>query len=80
MIGFITLVGIATCNGSMLVSRIHHLTDEEGVTDFREGVERGARERLIPILMTAMAAGPRLSRWLSLAGEQAARFRRRWPS
>jgi Cu/Ag efflux pump CusA len=30
---------------------------EEGVTDFREAVERGARERLIPILMTAMAAG-----------------------
>ena len=29
----------------------------EGVTDFREAVERGARERLVPILMTAMAAG-----------------------
>ena len=41
----------------MLVSHIQHLMDEEGVTDFREAVERGARERLIPILMTAMAAG-----------------------
>ena len=29
----------------------------EGVTDFREAVERGALERLVPILMTAMAAG-----------------------
>jgi Cu/Ag efflux pump CusA len=29
----------------------------EGVTDFREAVERGAHERLVPILMTAMAAG-----------------------
>jgi len=29
----------------------------EGVTDFREAVERGADERLVPILMTAMAAG-----------------------
>ena len=29
----------------------------EGVTNFREAVERGAHERLIPILMTAMAAG-----------------------
>jgi Cu/Ag efflux pump CusA len=41
----------------MLVSHIHHLREEEGVTDFRAAVERGATERLIPILMTALAAG-----------------------
>lgn len=57
MIGFITLFGIATRNGIMLVSHIKHLMDVEGVVSFREAVEQGARERLVPILMTAMAAG-----------------------
>ena len=57
IIGFITLFGIATRNGIMLVSHIRHLMESEGVTNFREAVERGAHERLIPIVMTAMAAG-----------------------
>ena len=57
IIGFITLFGIATRNGIMLVSHIQHLMQSEGVTDFRQAVERGAHERLVPILMTAMAAG-----------------------
>src|SRR4029077_9341615 len=57
IIGFIHLVGIGARHGIMLVSHIHHLMQSEGVTAFREAVERGAHERLVPILMTAMAAG-----------------------
>jgi CzcA family heavy metal efflux pump len=69
MIGFITLFGIATRNGIMLVSHIRHLMDVEGVTDFRAAVERGAHERLVPILMTAMAAGLALIPLAMAAGE-----------
>jgi Cu/Ag efflux pump CusA len=69
MIGFITLFGIATRNGIMLVSHIRHLMEEEGVTSFREAVERGAHERLLPILMTAMAAGLALIPLAMAAGE-----------
>ncbi|HDP90294.1 MAG TPA: efflux RND transporter permease subunit [Thioalkalivibrio sp.] len=57
IVGFITLFGIATRNGVMMISHIHHLADIEAVDDAREAVLRGAMERVLPILMTALSAG-----------------------
>ncbi len=57
LVGFITLFGIATRNGIMLVAHIRHLLQESPGIALRDAVEQAALERLAPILMTALAAG-----------------------
>ena len=58
-----------TRNGVMMIAHIHHLIEHDAVQDMTEAVKRGAEERLIPILMTALAAGLALVP-LALSGGQ----------
>ncbi len=54
IIGFITLFGIATRNGILLISRYQHLQTQG--KSLYETVTKGSADRLNPILMTALTA------------------------
>lgn len=55
LVGFITLFGISTRNGLMLVSHFNHLL-AEGNKSFDDVLWEGSLDRLVPVLMTASTA------------------------
>ena len=57
LVGFFTILGVVARNGIMQISHFQHLEEFEGETFGPELVLRGARERIVPIMMTALASG-----------------------
>jgi CzcA family heavy metal efflux pump len=57
LVGLVTVLGIASRNGILLISHYRHIEEDEGMPFGVELVVRGATERLAPILMTALSTG-----------------------
>lgn len=70
LIGFVTLFGISMRNSIMMISHFEHLVRKEGCPWNLETALRGASERFVPILMTALVTALGLLP-LALGAEQA---------
>jgi len=57
IVGFVTLFGITMRNSVMMVAHFEHLVDHEAQTWGFETAVRGAQERFVPVLMTALVTG-----------------------
>ena len=57
LVGFVTLFGITMRTSIMMVSHFEHLVTQEGMVWGPEAALRGASERLMPILITAIVTG-----------------------
>ncbi|MDA1012821.1 MAG: efflux RND transporter permease subunit [Planctomycetota bacterium] len=69
MVGFISLGGIASRNGILLLNHYLHLVRYEGETWSRDMIIRAGKERLAPVLMTALTSGIGLVPLAMSAGE-----------
>jgi HME family heavy-metal exporter len=69
LVGFISLSGIASRNGILLIAHYLHLVRYEGETFTPAMIERAGKERLAPMLMTALTAGIALVPLVLAAGE-----------
>ena len=57
VVGLVTVIGIAARNGIMLISHYRHLELNEGMGFGWDLILKGSQERLLPIIMTALATG-----------------------
>ena len=69
MVGFISLGGIASRNGILLLNHYLHLVQHEGETWSKSMLIRAGKERLAPVLMTALTSGIGLVPLAMSAGE-----------
>jgi CzcA family heavy metal efflux pump len=69
LVGFISLCGIASRNGVLMISHYIHLITHEGMEFGRDMVIRGSQERVAPVLMTALTAGLALIPLVLAAGQ-----------